>query len=80
MSTRKADYEIVEYNEDGTRTVKTEYTYTPATKKQQAAAVAGLLALTFAPIMALSGIATLDRYVEKREARKAAKAEEEKTD
>lgn len=64
---------IVEYNEDGTKTVTTIETYTPPTKAQQTLAVAGLLGLCFAPLAPLALISLNDYLQEKRASRKEAK-------
>jgi hypothetical protein len=73
MSNR-TDSCIVEYNDDGSRTVTTVETIHPVTKKQQAAAfgVLGLLALApAAPLLVIYGL-------EKWDERKAKRAEAKK--
>jgi len=63
------DSAIVEYNEDGSRTVTTVETIYPATKAQQAAAWTGLAAIILAPLAPLAIAVGLDRW-EERKARK----------
>lgn len=64
------DSAIIEYNEDGSRTVTTVETIYPATKAQQAAAWTGLGAIILAPLAPLVLIAGLEKW-EERKARKA---------
>lgn len=61
---------IVEHNEDGTRTITTVETITPATRKQQAAAAGVLTLLVFAPAAPLLVIYAAEKW-EERKARKA---------
>jgi hypothetical protein len=67
----RTDSAIVEYNEDGSRTITTVETIMPATKKQQAAAYSALGLLTLAPLMPLAALYLVDKY----EARMERKAE-----
>jgi len=64
------DSAIVEYNEDGSRTVTTVETIYPATKAQQATAVLGLGAIILAPLAPLALIVASEK-LEERRARKA---------
>lgn len=64
------DSAIVEYNEDGSRTVTTVETIYPATKAQQAAAWTGLAVVVLSPLAPLALIVGIDKW-EERKARKA---------
>lgn len=64
---------VVEYNEDGSRTVTTVETIMPVTKKQQAAVIGGLTLLSIAPAIPLLVIFGLEKYEEKKAARKERK-------
>lgn len=67
------DSAIVEYNEDGSRTVTTVETIYPATTSQKVGAWAGLVLICVAPLTPLLVIPALERWEEKREARKEKK-------
>jgi hypothetical protein len=64
---------IVEVHEDGSKTVTTVETITPATRAQQAAAATGLGLLVVAPFFPLVALWAHDKFEARREARKAKK-------
>lgn len=72
MSTH-TDSAIIEFNEDGSRTVTTVETIFPPTKSQQALAWTGLVALCVAPFAPLLVIPAIEKWEEKREERKEKK-------
>ena len=76
------DSAIVEHHEDGSRTVTTVETIHPATRGQQAAAVAGLGLLCVAPLFPLACLWAADKFEKRREAREAKKnpPKDEKSD
>lgn len=81
MPTTHTDSQIVEYNEDGSRTETTVITYTPMTPAQTAKAWGTLIGVCVLPLAPLVGIAVYERYEEHRaekKARKLAKKSEEK--
>lgn len=61
-------------NEDGSVTTTEVTTFTPPTPKQQALAWTGLGLLVMAPFVPLAATVAYDKYVERRDARKARKA------
>lgn len=69
------DSHIVEYNDDGSRTETSVVTYEPVSLAKQALAVTGLIALCVSPVIPLVAISMYEKWEERREARKEAKAD-----
>lgn len=67
------DSEIVEWNEDGSRTITTVQTIHPATTAQKAQAWGVLGLITVAPIVPLLVVVALDKIESRREAKRRAK-------
>lgn len=72
------DSSIVEYHEDGSRTVTTVETYYPPTKGQQIAAWTTLGAVVLAPLAPLAMLVGVEKW-EARKARKEAEAKKLKS-
>ena len=66
---------IIEHHEDGSRTVTTVETMYPVSKKQQAAALAGLTVIGLAPLLPIAYLAAAEKIATKRAARKERKLE-----
>lgn len=67
------DSSIIEHHDDGSWTETTVVTHFPATKRQQTLAAVGVLGLIAAPFMPLITVAALEKFEEKREARREKK-------
>jgi hypothetical protein len=65
------DSAIIEYNEDGSRTVTTVETIYPLTTKEKATAYSLLGGLLLAPFVPVIAIALSEKMAERRAARKA---------
>lgn len=80
MSANRTDSEIVEWNDDGSRTHTIVYTEYPLTTKQKVATSAGLVALCFAPVVPLLTVIVHEKITERLEKRRSKRKLEAVTD
>lgn len=76
MSIVTESYTTVQ-NDDGSYTTTEVSTYTPPTKKEQAIAWTAFIGVMASPFLVVGGAVAMEKWAERREARKAKKAQKQ---